>query len=52
MNEIGKSREILIEGHFNRRREEKINNLVVGPFGEEIITHNGGKLVGICENIH
>ena len=28
---------------------KKINNLVVGPFGEEVINDNGDKLIDICE---
>ena len=35
--EIGNSREILITGDFNSRRGKKINNQVVGSFGEEVI---------------
>ena len=49
--EIGNSREILIAGDFNSRRGEKINNLVVGPFGEELINDNGDKLIDIFEKI-
>ena len=30
-------------------QEKKNNNLVVGPFGEEIINDNGAKLIDICE---
>ena len=47
--EIGNSREILIAGDFNSWTGEKINNLVVGPFGEEVINANGDKLIDICE---
>ena len=47
--EIGNSREILIAGDFKRRTGKKINNLVVGPFGEEVIKDNGDKLIDICE---
>ena len=36
--EIGNSREILIAGDFNSRTGKKINNLVVGPFGEDVGT--------------
>jgi hypothetical protein len=39
--EIGNCRELLIAGDFNSRTEEKINNLVVGPFGKEVINDNG-----------
>jgi len=28
---------------------KKINNLVVSPFGEEVISDNGDKLIDICE---
>jgi len=47
--EIGNSQEILIAGDFNSRTEKKINDLVVGPFGEEVINDNGDKLIDICE---
>ena len=43
--ETGNSREILIAGDFNSRTGRKINNLVVGPFGEELINNNGNKLI-------
>jgi hypothetical protein len=45
--ETGNSRELLIAGDFNSRTEKKNDNLVVGPFGEEVINDNGDKL--ICE---
>jgi endonuclease/exonuclease/phosphatase family metal-dependent hydrolase len=47
--EIGNSREILIAGDFNSRTGNKIIDLVVGPFGEEVINDNGDKLIDICE---
>jgi hypothetical protein len=30
-------------------QEKKINNQVVGPFGEELINENGDKLIDVCE---
>ena len=47
--EIGNSREILIAGDLNSRTGKKINNLLVGPFGEEVLNDNGDKLIDICE---
>jgi hypothetical protein len=47
--EIGNSREILIAGDLNSRTGKKINDQVVGPFGEEVISDNGDKLVDIRE---
>ena len=47
--EIGNSREILIARDFNSRTGKQINNLVVGPLGEEVINDNGDKLIDICE---
>jgi hypothetical protein len=38
--EIGNSRKILIVGDFNSRTGKKINDQVVGPFGEEVINDN------------
>ena len=38
--EIGNAREILIPGDFNSRTGKKINNLLVGPFGEEVMNDN------------
>jgi hypothetical protein len=29
--------------------QEKLKNLVLGPFGEKVINDNGDKLVDICE---
>jgi len=49
--EIGNSKEILIAGDFNSRTGEKINNHVVGLFGEEVINDNGDKLIDACEKI-
>jgi hypothetical protein len=46
---IGNSREIVIAGDFNSRTRKKVNNLVVGPFGEEVLKDNGDKLIDICE---
>ena len=47
--EIGNSRKILIARDFNSRTGKKINNLLVGSFGEEVINDNGDKLIDICE---
>ena len=47
--EVGNSREILIAGDFNSRTGKRINNWVVGPFGEEVLNDNGDKLIEICE---
>jgi endonuclease/exonuclease/phosphatase family metal-dependent hydrolase len=47
--EIGNFREILIALDFNSRTGRKINNQVVGPFGEEITNDNGDKLNDVCE---
>ena len=47
--EIRNSREVLIAGDFSSRTGKKINNLVVGPYGEEVINDNGDKLIDICE---
>ena len=49
VDEIGNSKEILVARDFNSRTGEKINNLVLGPFGEEMINDNGDKLIYIYE---
>jgi hypothetical protein len=46
--EIENSKVILIAGDFNRTGK-KINNLVVGPYGEEAINDNGDRLIDICK---
>jgi hypothetical protein len=43
------SREILIAGDFNSRTGKKMNNQVVGPFGEDVINDNGDKLIDVSE---
>jgi len=47
--EIGNSRVILIAGDFNSKTGKKINNPVVGLYGEEAINDNGDRLIDICE---
>ena len=46
--EKGNSREILIARDLNSRTGKKVNKLVVGQFGEEVINDNGDKLIDIC----
>ena len=48
ITEIGNAREILIAGDFNNRTKKKVNELVVGSFGE-VINDNGDKFIDICE---
>ena len=49
ITEIGNSREILIAGDFNSRTGKKMNNLVVGQFGEEVTNDDGDTLIDIYE---
>jgi hypothetical protein len=46
---IGNSKEILMAGDFNSRTVTKINNHIVGPFGEEVINDNNDKLIVVYE---
>jgi endonuclease/exonuclease/phosphatase family metal-dependent hydrolase len=47
--EIENSREILIPGDFNSRTGKNINNLVVVPYGEEVINDSGDRLIDTCK---
>jgi hypothetical protein len=48
--EIGNIREILIAGDFNSKTGRNINNLVMGPCGEEVGNDNGDKLIDVFVN--
>ncbi|XP_049957800.1 uncharacterized protein LOC126474376 [Schistocerca serialis cubense] len=41
IEDIGKTREIIIAGDFNSRTGSKIGNKIIGPFGENVINDNG-----------
>lgn len=51
LSSIGNNAEIILLGDFNGRTGYKINDLVVGKYGEEIINDNGNRLIGICESL-
>lgn len=46
---IGKSREIIVLGDLNSRVGRRINDAVVGPFGEINTNDNGERLIEMCQ---
>ncbi|XP_045463868.1 craniofacial development protein 2-like [Harmonia axyridis] len=50
IGKIGKTRELVVMGDFNSRIGRKINDSVVGPFGELNVNDNGERLIEICKN--
>ena len=46
----GKFREIILLGDFNGHAGTKVNNQVVGPYGETRINDNGERLIDLCES--
>ena len=47
---IGMTREIILLGDFNGHTGTKVNNQVVGPYGETRINDNGERLIDLCES--
>jgi len=47
---IGKTREIILLGDFNGCTGTKVNNQVVGPYGETRISDNGKGLIDFSES--
>jgi exonuclease III len=47
---IGTTREIILLGNFNGHTGTKVNNQVVGPYGETRINDNGERLIDLCES--
>ena len=47
---IGTIREIILLGDFNGHTGTKVNNQVVGPYGERRINDNGERLIDLCES--
>ena len=47
---IGTTREIIFLGDFNGHTGTKVNNQVVGPYGETRINDNGERLIDLCEH--
>ena len=47
---IGTTREIILLGDFNGHTGTKVNDQVVGPYGETRINDNGESLVHLCES--
>jgi len=44
------TREIILLGDFNGHTGTKVNNQVVGPYGETRINDNGERLIDLCES--
>ena len=47
---IGMTREIILLGDFNGHTGTKVNNQIVGPYGETRINDNGERLIDLCES--
>jgi endonuclease/exonuclease/phosphatase family metal-dependent hydrolase len=50
LGNIGTTREIILLGDFNGHTGKKVNNQVVGPYGESRINDNGERLIDLCES--
>ncbi|MBV2145728.1 MAG: hypothetical protein KTM48_03335, partial [Wolbachia endosymbiont of Pissodes strobi] len=48
LTDIGDTRDVIMLGDFNSRTGKKINNRVVGPYGEDNINDNGMRLIDLC----
>ena len=44
------TREIILLGDFNGHKGTKVNNQVVGSYGETRINDNGERLIDLCES--
>ena len=44
------TREIILLGDFKGHTGTKVNNQVVGPYGETRINDNGERLIDLCES--
>jgi len=47
---IGTTREIILLGGFNGHTGTKVNNQVVGPYGERRINCHGERVIDVCES--
>ena len=47
---IGTTREVILLGDFNGRTGTKLDNQIVGPYGETRINDNGERLIDLCES--
>ncbi|XP_050506239.1 craniofacial development protein 2-like [Diabrotica virgifera virgifera] len=50
ITKIGNRRELIVMGDLNSRVGRKVDNKVVGPYGEINQNDNGERLIEICEN--
>lgn len=48
LDEVGDSREKILMGDFNARIGSKTGDKVVGPYGENTVNNNGGRLIDLC----
>ena len=47
---IGTTREIILWGDFKGHTGTKVNNQVVGPYGETRLNYHGERLIALCES--
>lgn len=46
---LGNKKELILLGDFNARVGRKVNDQVVGQYGEDVLNDNGTRLIEICE---
>lgn len=46
---IGATREVILLGDFNSRTGKRINDNIVGRYGEDKINNNGERLIAVCD---
>ncbi|XP_030757794.1 craniofacial development protein 2-like [Sitophilus oryzae] len=49
LEKIGSRKEVILIGDLNGRTGFKLNNPVVGRYGEHIVNNNGERLIHLCE---
>ena len=49
LDKVKNYQEVILAGNLNGRVGSKVDNTVVGPFGEEITNESGERLINMCE---
>ena len=49
LDNLGNRKEVIILGDFNARTGSQYGDVVVGPYGEEIVNDNGLRLIEMCQ---